>query len=53
LKESVKDFETIKYLENPPTFEELMFVLKKLNYKPIALLRQKESICMENFKGKN
>jgi arsenate reductase len=44
LKESGKDFTIIKYLENPPTFEELIVLLEKLNYKPIELVRQKESI---------
>jgi len=53
LKESGKDFEIIKYLENPPTFEELEVVLKKLNHKPIELVRQKEPIWIEKFKGKN
>lgn len=46
-------FEIIKYLDNPFTKEELVDVLKKLNYKPIELVRTKEKIWIENFKGKN
>ena len=42
-----------KYLENPPTFEELTIILKKLNFKPIELVRQKESIWIEKYKKKS
>lgn len=49
---SGKEFEIIKYLENPPTFEEVEILLKKLNYQPLDLVRQKESIWTEQFKGK-
>ena len=49
---SGKEFEIIKYLENPPTFDELELLLKKLNYQPLDLVRQKESIWTERFKGK-
>lgn len=53
LEQSGKEFEIIKYLDNPPTFEELENLLSKLNYKPIDLVRQKESIWIANFKGKD
>ena len=49
---SGKEFEIIKYLENPPTFSDLELLLKKLNYQPLDLVRQKESIWTERFKGK-
>lgn len=49
---SGKEFEIIKYLENPPTYDELELLLKKLNYQPLDLVRQKESIWTERFKGK-
>ena len=52
LEASGKEFEIIKYLENPPTFDELELLLKKLNYQPLDLVRQKESIWTERFKGK-
>ena len=44
--------EIIKYLENPPIKVELFDILKKLNYKPIELVRTKEKIWIENYKGK-
>ncbi|WP_438966697.1 arsenate reductase (glutaredoxin) [Flavobacterium sp.] len=46
-------FETIKYLENPLTKAELVALLKKLNYQPIDLIRTKESIWIQEYKGKN
>ncbi|WP_338378262.1 arsenate reductase (glutaredoxin) [uncultured Flavobacterium sp.] len=53
LEEINQPYEIIKYLENPITKEELMDILKKLNYKPLELVRTKEAIWIENFKGKN
>ena len=52
LEESNKDFEIINYLNTPPTKEELIVLLKKLNFTPIELVRQKETIWIENYKGK-
>lgn len=45
-------FEIIKYLDNPISKEELLDILKKLNYKPLELVRTKEKIWIENYKGK-
>jgi arsenate reductase len=45
--------EIIKYLETPPTKKELADLLQKLNFKPIQLVRVKESIWIENYKNKN
>ncbi len=45
-------FETIKYLDNPISKDELLDILKKLNYKPLELVRTKEKIWIENYKGK-
>lgn len=45
-------FEIIKYLDYPLTKVELIDILKKLNYKPIELVRTKEKIWIETFKGK-
>ena len=42
----------IKYLENPPSEKEIREVLQKLNFKPIQLVRTKESIWRENYKNK-
>lgn len=46
-------FETIKYLDNPISKQDLIDILKKLNYKPIELVRTKEKIWIENYKGKS
>lgn len=53
LEEKGHSFETIKYLETPPTKEELVELLQKLHIRPIDLVRMKEKIWIENFKGKN
>ncbi len=50
LENSKKEFEVINYLINPPSFEELSDIIKKLNIRPIELVRQKEKIWIENFK---
>jgi arsenate reductase len=43
----------VKYLETPPTEQEIKAILQKLNFKPIQLVRTKESIWMENYKNKS
>jgi arsenate reductase len=52
LEESNAAFEIINYLVTPPTAAELVSLLQKLNLTPIELVRQKEKIWIENFKGK-
>lgn len=47
------DYEIIKYLETPPSKEELILLLKKLNLSPLALVRQKEKIWIENYKNQS
>ena len=49
VENSKKEFEVINYLINPPSFEELSNIIKKLNIRPIELVRQKEKIWIENF----
>lgn len=44
--------EIIHYVKEPVTVEELKAVLKKLGMKPQELLRKKEAIFKEKFKGK-
>ena len=51
--ESEQDFEIINYLENPLSVNELKVLIKKLKIKPIELVRQKETIWIENYKGKS
>jgi len=52
LQEKGVEPELILYLKTPPTFEELKEVIDKLGIKPLDLIRKKESIFKENFKGK-
>ncbi|WP_264521599.1 ArsC/Spx/MgsR family protein [Flavobacterium sp. N1994] len=53
LKNSNKQFEIIDYLKNPLTINEIEVLLKKLNLKTIAIVRQKETIWIENYKDKS
>ena len=46
-------FEIIAYLENPLTTSDLKVLIKKLAINPIELVRQKESIWIEQYKGKS
>jgi arsenate reductase len=52
LEDSGKEFEVIKYLENPPNLTELKGIIALLNIKPIELVRKNEAIWKENYKGK-
>ena len=52
LDEAIGDYEVISYLTQTPSFEELKYLLEKLNLKPIELIRIKEKIWLENYKGK-
>jgi arsenate reductase len=52
LENSGKEFQVVKYLENPPTLEELKEIIALLNIKPIELVRKNEAIWKENYKGK-
>ena len=53
VEEKNLDHEIIKYLETPPSKEELIVLLKKLNLSPIELVRQKEKNWIENYKNKS
>jgi arsenate reductase len=53
LTEKEQDIEIIKYLETPPSAEELKKILHQLNWNPIQLVRTKESIWIDNYKNKN
>jgi arsenate reductase (glutaredoxin) len=52
LKSKNKSFEIINYLNQPLQKEEIKSLLKKLNIKPIDLVRQKETIWIKEFKNK-
>ena len=51
LEGSGKKYELIKYLEDIPTEGELKEVIGKLNITPIELVRSKEKIWKEHFRG--
>jgi len=53
LEQSKQEYEIIQYLTETPNFEELKALLKKLELQPIQLIRIKEKIWIENYKGKN
>lgn len=52
LNDSNQEIEIINYLTNPLSESELETLIIKLKIKPIELVRQKEAIWIENFKGK-
>jgi arsenate reductase len=53
IENSSKKFEVIKYLEIPPTIDELTEIISKLEIAPIDLVRKKEKIWIEEFKNKS
>ncbi|CAM3437855.1 arsenate reductase (glutaredoxin) [Flavobacterium chungbukense] len=52
IENSKQEFEIIPYLTETPTFDQLKKLLKQLNIEPIQLVRTKEKVWIENFKGK-
>ncbi|MGV7105169.1 arsenate reductase (glutaredoxin) [Flavobacterium sp. U410] len=52
LEDLKQDFTIRKYLDEPFTKQELQEVIQKLGIKPIELVRTKETIWKEQFKGK-
>jgi len=52
LQEHGVEPEIILYLKNPPNHKELKDVINKLGIKAYDLIRTKEKIFKENFKGK-
>ncbi len=53
LRDANLDVEIIKYLDTPPSEKEIKDILSKLGLKPIELVRTKEAIWKEKFKGKD
>lgn len=47
-----KEVEVVRYLDNPPTKEELMQIVDMLGMIPEQLLRKGEAIYKENYRGK-
>lgn len=52
LEKSGKEFEIIKYLENTPSKEELIDIIKLLGISPIDLVRKNEKVWKDIYKGK-
>lgn len=52
LTESGENPEIIEYLKNPLSIEELQDIITKLKIKPEDLVRKKEPLFIENYKGK-
>ena len=52
IENSDNEFEVIKYLENVLTVEELTEIIRKLNIKPLELVRQKEKTWIDIYKNK-
>ncbi len=44
--------EVVRYLDTPPTKEELRELLQKLGLKPEDIVRKKEALYRERYKGK-
>lgn len=52
IDQSNQKYEIIPYLTETPSFDELKSLLQKLDLQPIELVRIKEKIWIENYKGK-
>ncbi|MXO05328.1 arsenate reductase family protein [Flavobacterium sp. HBTb2-11-1] len=52
IEKSNQDFKIIPYLTETPSFDQLKTLSGQLNLEPIQLIRTKEKIWIENFKGK-
>ena len=53
IEDTKQEYEIIPYLTDTPSFVELKKLLKELNIQPNELVRTKEKIWIENYKGKN
>ncbi|TNE56410.1 MAG: arsenate reductase (glutaredoxin) [Bacteroidetes bacterium] len=52
LEEAGIDVEVVEYLKAPPTADKIRTLLRKLNIKPLELIRTKEAVFREHFAGK-
>ena len=52
LEEKGEEIEIVKYLETPPSEEELKKLISMLGIRPIELVRKGEAVWKEAFKGK-
>ncbi|MDG1870555.1 MAG: ArsC/Spx/MgsR family protein [Flavobacterium sp.] len=52
LEQNKIEFETIKYLEQPTTKDQIIELLEMLDMSPLDLVRKKEKIWIEKYKNK-
>lgn len=52
LEDMGQDISIRNYLVDPPQFDEIEHLLQLLNVEPLAIIRQKEQLFLEKFKGK-
>ncbi|WP_428228609.1 arsenate reductase family protein [Flavobacterium sp.] len=52
IEQTNEEYEIIPYLTENPDFDALKVLLEKLNLQPVELVRVKEKIWIENYKGK-
>ena len=52
IKQKTKNYEIIEYLNEPLEFDDYKLILEKMELKPINLVRIKETIWKEKYKGK-
>lgn len=53
LEDKNETIEIVKYLDNPPTEQELKQLIELLGIDPIELVRKNEAVWKENYKNKN
>jgi arsenate reductase len=53
LESTTQNFQVIEYLKTPPSKDELKTLCTKMGKKPLDIVRQKEPVFQEKFKGKN
>ncbi len=53
IEEKNKEIEIIEYLKTPANVEEVESILEKLGIKAIDLVRKKEQIWIEDYKGRD
>ena len=51
IKQQTKNYEIIEYLNEPLEFDDYKLILEKMELKPINLVRIKETIWKEKYKG--
>lgn len=53
LEKSNEEFEVVKYLDDPLSFQQLTEIIGKIGIQPIELVRKNEKIWKDEYKGKD